>query len=250
MSRNEDILRAIIYGGSAGERAAESRNEAILLAMLDVLNGEEVDLSHLPVPQSRFESLLLQVVRKLEEGGSGGGGGDSDVDINGFIDRTVEHIVIPDGVTTVGKWAFAQCVNVKSVKIADSVTTIQGGASFSQIGNSNGGTMFDIVANGLKTIDGNQNSSFGGCSYVRRIILPAIEVIRWAEFSGCTGVQYIYLGPNCKTIGNGAFSGVPITCKVECGFAEGAVDGFPANSGFAGNPASLDVTYNVPSPTV
>lgn len=30
----------------------------------------------------------------------------------------------------------------------------------------------------------------------------------------------------------------------------GAVDGFPANSGFAGNPANLDVTYNVPSPTV
>ena len=68
---------------------------------------------------------------------------------------------------------------------------------------------------------------------------------------GCgTPLQYIYLGSNCTFIDSGAFGGVSINCKVECGFAEGAVSGFPANAGFAGNPADLDITYNVPAPTV
>lgn len=144
MSRNEDILRAIIYGGSAGERAAESRNEAILLAMLDVLNGEEVDLSHLPAPQSRFESLLLQVVRKLEEGGSGGGGGGGTVDssyciakypasVTTFNDTTIkwpEELIVPNTISVFGTGICTSRSEIKKLIMQSPLAEIANGACY------------------------------------------------------------------------------------------------------------------------
>lgn len=255
MSRNEDILRAIIAGDSMGEATAQSRNEAILMAMLDVLNGDEIDLSQLPAPQSRFENLLLQVVRKLEESSAGGddsGGSDSSAEYAAVIDRSVEDIIIPDGVTEIGEYVFYQCGGVKSVTIPDSVQTIRS-YSFVSIGASNGGVKFPIIANGVKTIGSavvsNTSNTFGGSANINKIVLPSLETITDGGFGGCTGIEYIYLGPNVTSLKAGCFGGVPTTCKVECGFASGAVSGFPANMGFAGNTATMDITYNVAEPS-
>lgn len=92
-------------------------------------------------------------------------------------------------------------------------------------------------------------SAFAGCTSLASIKLPSAVSIGGSAFGGCTALKYVYIGPNCTSIASGAFGGVPITCKVECGFAEGAVSGFPANAGFAGSVANLDITYNVAEPS-
>ena len=54
----------IINGASSSEFGPpQSRNEAILLAMLDKLNGNEP--GELPAPQSRVETLLQEVLANL-----------------------------------------------------------------------------------------------------------------------------------------------------------------------------------------
>ena len=163
-----------------------------------------------------------------------------------IIDKSVTDIVIPDGVTVIANGVFANCPNLKSVTIPDSVEDVRDSA-FVNSGNSNGGVKFSVVGNGVKTVGDN---AFAGMSYLNKLVLPSVDAIYQSAFGGCTGLEYIYIGTNCTYIVNGAFGGAPITCKVECGFAEGAVAGFPANAGFAGNPASLDITYNVAEPSV
>ena len=90
--------------------------------------------------------------------------------------------------------------------------------------------------------------AFSGSTGLKRVVLPKIQFVD--GFGGCQSIEYIYLGSDVRDVTNNAFGGVPITCKVECGFAEGAVSGFPANGGWAGDVAELDITYNVPAPTV
>ena len=181
--------------------------------------------------------------------GGGGGGGEYEEMFVKLIDRTLEDIVIPDGVTTIGRNAFFGCLFAKSVTIPDSVEFIADGA-FGGVGATNGGVKLSVIANGVKTIESTGiNGAFGGNINMNKLILPSIVSIGADTFGGCVSLTYIYLGPNCTLIESGAFGGVPITCKVECGFAEGAVSGFPNNAGFAGNPALLDIKYNVAEPT-
>ena len=176
---------------------------------------------------------------------TGGGGGSTDM-LAKVIDRTVEDLVIPDGVTEIGINAFYGCTKVKSVTIPDSVETIKDTA-FGGVGTYNGGIKYPLIANGVKSIS---SSSFSGNSNMNKLVLPSIVTIGSSGFSGDTSLGYIYLGPNCTSIASGAFGGVPVaTCKVECGFAEGAVSGFPSTGGWSGNPASLDITYNVAEPS-
>ena len=47
-----------------------------------------------------------------------------------FVNGQIEAIIIEEGITSIGNYAFAGCVNAKSVSIADTVTKIGGAKSF------------------------------------------------------------------------------------------------------------------------
>ena len=101
---------------------------------------------------------------------------------------------------------------------------------------------------------GSINGVFSGCIKLKKVILANVTAISAdgsdnPVFGGCTSLEYVYLPDSVTQIGAGAFGGVPITCKVRCGFSEGTVSGFPANGGWAGNPNNLDIEYDVPAPT-
>lgn len=185
---------------------------------------------------------LEKINAAIENSEAIGAGGSNEIPAE-LIDGTITDIVIPDGVESVRLYGMYALNHVKSVTLPDSLKTI-GSNAFYGLGNANGGVKFDLIANGVTEIDG-----FSNASNIKKIVLPSVTKIKASCFNGCTSVGYVYIGPNCTNIGSAAFGGVPITCKVECGFAEGAVSGFPDSAGWAGDPASLDITYNVASPT-
>lgn len=198
---------------------------------------------------------------------SSGGGGD-DSYLASIIDGSVTDIIIPDGVTKIKGYAFYRCEMATHLYIPNSVTEIDDNA-FTMMGNGVTGEALDLRLDDVKKINNSAfaavtliksidlpkceevgNTAFAACTNCESIKLNSIKKINANAFSGCTKVEYIYLGPNCTSISSQAFAGVPITCKVECGFADSAVSGFPANGGWNGNPADLDITYNVSAPTI
>lgn len=74
-----------------------------------------------------------------------------------------EHVIIPDGVKTIGKYAFANC-HVKSVIIPDSVTEISESA-FSSCSN------LETVIFG-KNVESIGDKAFGACVNLKSVTLP------------------------------------------------------------------------------
>ena len=90
----------------------------------------------------------------------------------GFV---VKRIIIGDGVTTIGEYAFSYCRSLTSVTIPNSVTEIG-------------------------------SSAFGNCSALTSVSIPnSVTTIGIVAFSGCTNLQKVYIGNSVKTIGLYAF---------------------------------------------
>ena len=101
--------------------------------------------------------------------------------------RTCKNLVIEDGVTSIGKWAFQECDNLTNVTIPNSVTTI-GHGSFCGCESLTSVTIPDSV-----TIIETVAFAYSGLTSVT---IPA-NVIRADEvFSGCENLQTINVDPN------------------------------------------------------
>lgn len=113
--------------------------------------------------------------------------------------EAITSVVVEDGVSVIGDYAFADCVNLQSVTIADSVTTI-GDYAFS------GCTAMQTLpfANTIRFIGAD---AFSGCASLREIIVPSsVEFIAEEAFYGCSNAKLLWLGSSLKGIGANAFS--------------------------------------------
>ena len=91
--------------------------------------------------------------------------------------KTDKSYNIPDGVTSIGYYAFYGCTSLTSITIPNGVTSI------------------DWFA-------------FSGCTSLKSITIPnGVTSIDWLAFSGCTSLKSITIPNSVTSIGDSAFSG-------------------------------------------
>lgn len=95
-------------------------------------------------------------------------------------------IDIPDGVATIGEYAFYNCLSLTDITIPDSVTTIGGYAFYNCLG------LTDVtIPSSVTTIDG---YTFYNCSNLKSIAIPK-ETILISEFAfeGCSNLTNLII---------------------------------------------------------
>lgn len=115
---------------------------------------------------------------------------------NGILEEYIPpetDVVIPDGVTSIGNWAFKCRGGLRSIRIPYGVTSIGCGAFF-ECESLQSITIPDSVT----SID---NSTFAGCTSIQSITIPnSITSIGDRVFEGCTSLQSVTLPYGVKRI--------------------------------------------------
>lgn len=110
----------------------------------------------------------------------------------------VEYIIIEEGVTSIGKWAFAGCRKVVNVALPPTVTDIRAN-SFK------GCERLAVITlpYGLLTIG---DAAFEGCDKLVQVHIPgSVTAIGDKAFAGCELIQSVNLPSRLKAVGVKAF---------------------------------------------
>ena len=139
-------------------------------------------------------------------------------------DEPVTSLIIPDGVTSIGDYAFSNCTGLTNVTIGNNVTSIGNYAFYntSWYNNQPDGLVYaGKVAYGYKgTMPSNTSivikegtlgiagCAFYDCSGLTSITIPdSVTSIGSGVFSGCTGLTSITIPDSVTSIGGSAFYG-------------------------------------------
>lgn len=117
-----------------------------------------------------------------------------------FECKKLTSVEIPDGVIEIGYNAFTRCESLTEVALPDSVQII-GMSAFSFCGNLTG---VEIPSN----VTSLGPAAFAGCESLTEIVIPdKITVIDKSTFFGCTNLAKIVLPRSVKQVEDSAFSG-------------------------------------------
>lgn len=134
-------------------------------------------------------------------------GGGSDDTPKGLIERSITEVVVPNGATKIGKYAFYYYTGLKKITIPEGVKTIEANAFY----DCTGLTEF-ISPNSLENID---NQAFYWCSGLTSILLnEGLTKIGANAFYDCYKLKSITIPSTVTSIGNGAFRGLKYATDV------------------------------------
>ena len=118
---------------------------------------------------------------------------------NSKYTNIIENVVIEDGVTNIGDWAFSECSNLIDIKISERVTEIGRDAFWecSSLTSIN-------IPNGVTTI---KSETFYNCSSLESIRIPEeVTEIGDYTFYGCSSLISIVIPQNVNLIDYRAFT--------------------------------------------
>ncbi len=166
---------------------------------------------------------LDETTGTLTISGSGKMADYSDTDHAPWYEKTITHITIENGVTSIGKFAFYGCTKLTDITIPDTVTSIGESAfkstgltritipdSITEIGASAFYNCSKLASVTLPTNDSfttiNTNT-FYGCKVLNDITIPnSVTRIGGNAFSRCTSLTSIIIPYSVTSIGSGAFN--------------------------------------------
>ena len=174
------------------------------------------------------------------------------------------ELSLPNGITSIHKYAFYGCTGLTSITIPNSVTNIENcafyectgltsvtiGNSVANIGNyafykCTGLTSINIP-NGVTSIG---DSAFSGCTGLTSITIPnSVTSIGNSAFGGCAGLTSVIIGNSVTSIGNSAFSGcnkltnVNYSGNIASWCAIDGLNNIPRNTGFKLTIAGQEIT--------
>ena len=128
----------------------------------------------------------------------------------------VTDLIIPDGVTSIGKYAFVQCYSLTSVNIPDSVTTIGEEAFYDCDSLTEFKGKFASEDGRCLIIDGILNSFAIGCGATEYTIPDSVTDIGGYAFSSCTSLTSVNIPDSVTTIGEYAFRNCKSLTSVYC----------------------------------
>ncbi|MGN0460366.1 MAG: leucine-rich repeat protein [Ruminococcus sp.] len=110
----------------------------------------------------------------------------------------IENVVIENGVTYIGEYAFYNCINLKKVSIPSTVKEIARGALKECEGLSG-----IVIPDGITSVS---SFAFEGCTNLKKVIFPeSIKTISAYVFSGCKSLTSVTMGGSVTEIDTGAF---------------------------------------------
>ncbi len=133
--------------------------------------------------------------------------------------NNIKKVIIKDGVTTIGDWAFCFCENLTSATIGNSVTTI-GTQAFWNSGLTSVTIGDGVIVIGIGAFEGCNLTSitlpnsvtlidvgaFCGCSFASITLPNSVKVIGARAFSDCRSLENITIPDSVTTIDAGAFA--------------------------------------------
>ena len=125
---------------------------------------------------------------------------------------SLTSITLPDSVTSIGDCAFVFCVGLSSITLPDSVTSI-GDSAFKNCSSLTSITIPDRVTS-------IEPYAFDNCSSLTSITIPnSVTSIGYATFAGCSSLTSITIPDSVTSIGESAFSNcsslqtISLSCK-------------------------------------
>ena len=116
-----------------------------------------------------------------------------------YQQKDIKKVLIYNGVTNIGDFAFYNCSNLTSITIPNTVTSI-GGSAFYKCS----GLTSITIPNSVKTIG---TWAFSDCSGLTSIIIPnSVTSIERSAFSDCSGLTSITIPESVTSIGVNAFA--------------------------------------------
>ena len=135
--------------------------------------------------------------------------------LHSFASAGVTEYTIPNGVTSIGAWAFSDCYRLTSVTIPDSVTSIEYEAFYKCTSLTAFYGKFASLDNRCLILDGVLNS-FAPAGLTEYTIPDSVTLIGRYSFYECTSLTSVTIPDSVTEIGNHAFWGCIALSKVYC----------------------------------
>lgn len=166
------------------EKQTWANGDTITAPKLNNIEGGVEDMNNSYEKQTWVtgEVITADKLNHIEDGIANGG-----EDFAKLIDRSIVTVNIPNGITSVGRYAFYGCSNLTSVTIPSSVTSIDGSAF------QNCSSLTSItIPSSVTSIGG---YAFGACSKLENIMVEATSPpsISGTTFNGVPATANIYV---------------------------------------------------------